>query len=94
MHSAVSSCDYQDIAILFPIVFKGYNRRGEISLQEYLADCHEAGIEPYAHPEKMKTFTLRYPESFGERLSSAAAEGAGFRKYWILETLNERLKQV
>lgn len=27
MHSAVSSWDYQDIAILFPIVFKGYNRR-------------------------------------------------------------------
>jgi predicted HicB family RNase H-like nuclease len=72
MHSAVSSSDYQDIAILFPIVFR-VTTGGEISLQG-IADCHEAGIEPYAHPEKMKTFTLRYPESFGERLSSAAAE--------------------
>lgn len=47
---------------------------GEISLEEYLADCKASGIEPYEHEEKIKTFTLRYPESFGDRLAIAAAE--------------------
>ncbi|MFE1284126.1 type II toxin-antitoxin system HicB family antitoxin [Klebsiella aerogenes] len=61
-------CDFVSDSI------QGLQQEGEISLQEYLADCREAGIEPYAQPEKLKTFTLRYPESFGERLSSAAAE--------------------
>ena len=42
----------------------------------------------------MKTFTLCYPESFGERLSSAVAEEQVSVNTWILETLNERLKQA
>lgn len=41
----------------------------------------------------MKTFTLRYPESFGERLSSAAAEEQ-VSVNTDPETLNERLKQA
>ena len=81
-------CDFVSDSI------QGLQQEGEISLQEYLAACHEAGIEPSAHPEKMKTFTLRYPESFGERLSSAAAEEQVSVNTWILETLNERLKQA
>ncbi len=39
-------CDFVSDSI------QGLQQEGEISLQEYLADCHEAGIEPYAHPEK------------------------------------------
>ena len=71
-------CDFVSDSI------QGLQQEGEISLQEYLA----------AQPEKLKTFTLRYPESFGERLSSAAAEEQVSVNTWILETLNERLKQA
>lgn len=73
---------------------QGLQKEGEISLREYLDDCSAAGIEPYAHPEKLKTFTLRYPESFGERLSFAAAEEQVSVNTWIIETLSKSLKQA
>ncbi|EHD23629.1 MULTISPECIES: type II toxin-antitoxin system HicB family antitoxin [Brenneria] len=70
----------------------GLRSEGEISLREYLADCQESGIDPYEREEKVKTFTLRYPESFGERLTIAAAERQVSVNAFIVETLNERMK--
>ncbi len=49
---------------------------------------------PYARQEKIKTFTLRYPESFGEHLNQAAAEHEISVNAFIIETLNERMKHV
>jgi predicted HicB family RNase H-like nuclease len=72
----------------------GLQTEGEISLREYLEDCAQNGIEPYAREEKIKTFTLRYPESFGERLTVAAAEHQVSVNSFIVETLNERMKHA
>jgi Uncharacterized protein encoded in hypervariable junctions of pilus gene clusters len=41
-------CDFVSDSI------QGLLQEGEISLQEYLADCQQAGIDPYVHPEKIK----------------------------------------
>lgn len=71
---------------------QGLKKEGEISLREYLDDCNTAGIEPYARQEKIKTFTLRYPESFGKRINQAAAEHETSVNSFIIETLNERMK--
>lgn len=81
-------CDFVSDSI------QGLQEEGEISLNDYLEECREAGIAPYAQTEKIKTFTLRYPESFGERLTSAAAEEQVSVNTWIIDTLNERLKQA
>ncbi|MCY0058640.1 type II toxin-antitoxin system HicB family antitoxin [Escherichia coli] len=54
-------CDFVSDSI------QGLQKEGELSLREYLEDCKAAGIEPYARTEKIKTFTLRYPESLSER---------------------------
>lgn len=72
----------------------GLKSEGEISLREYLEDCQENGIAPYKLEEKVKTFTLRYPESFGERLTVAAAEHQVSVNAFIVETLNERMKHA
>ncbi|HAO0319861.1 TPA: type II toxin-antitoxin system HicB family antitoxin, partial [Shigella sonnei] len=61
-------CDFVSDSI------QGLQKEGELSLREYLEDCKAAGIEPYARTEKIKTFTLRYPESLSERLNNAAAQ--------------------
>ncbi|MGP3146045.1 type II toxin-antitoxin system HicB family antitoxin [Serratia bockelmannii] len=79
-------CDFVSDSI------QGLKAEGEISLREYLDDCSAAGIKPYARQEKVKTFTLRYPESFGERLNHAAAERETSVNAFIIETLNERMK--
>ncbi|MDS0826037.1 type II toxin-antitoxin system HicB family antitoxin [Serratia marcescens] len=81
-------CDFVSDSI------QGLKAEGEISLREYLEDCSAAGIEPYARQEKIKTFTLRYPESFGERLNQAAAENEVSVNAFIVETLNERMKHA
>ncbi|HAT2783259.1 TPA: type II toxin-antitoxin system HicB family antitoxin [Citrobacter koseri] len=81
-------CDFVSDSI------QGLQKEGEISLREYLEDCSAAGIEPYARQEKVKTFTLRYPESFGERLNQAAAENETSVNSFIIETLNERMKHA
>ncbi|WP_338808080.1 type II toxin-antitoxin system HicB family antitoxin [Serratia marcescens] len=81
-------CDFVSDSI------QGLKAEGEISLREYLDDCSAAGIEPYARQEKIKTFTLRYPESFGERLNQAAAENEVSVNAFIVETLNERMKHA
>ncbi|WP_246201657.1 type II toxin-antitoxin system HicB family antitoxin [Budvicia diplopodorum] len=65
---------------------------GEISLRQYLEDCQENGIDPYEAEEKVKTFTLRYPESFGETLAYRAAESQMSVNAFVLNTLSERLK--
>ncbi|WP_338804817.1 type II toxin-antitoxin system HicB family antitoxin [Xenorhabdus griffiniae] len=70
----------------------GLHAEGKLSLNEYLDDCRAADIEPYQHREKTKTFTLRYPESFGERLNQAASEHHISVNAFILETLGERLR--
>lgn len=70
----------------------GLRQQGEISLQEYLADCRESGIDPYEREEKIKTFTLRYPESFGKRLTTAAAEQQLSVNSYIVATLTEHMK--
>ncbi len=67
--------------ILSLTVFRGLQKEGELSLREYLEDCKAAGIEPYARTEKIKTFTLRYPESLSERLTNAAAQQLSLCKY-------------
>lgn len=74
--------------------YAGLKKEGEISLTEYLADCKENSIDPYEHQEKVKTFTLRYPESFGERLAVAAAERHVSVNSFIVEILSERMKLV
>lgn len=81
-------CDFVSDSI------QGLKKEGETSLREYLEDCRAAGIEPYASQEKVKTFTLRYPESFGERLNQAAAEHETSVNAYIIETLNERMKHA
>ncbi|KHN55819.1 DNA repair protein [Dickeya fangzhongdai] len=81
-------CDFVSDSI------QGLKKEGEISLREYLDDCSAAGIEPYVRQERIKTFTLRYPESFGERLNQAAAEQETSVNAFILETLNERMKHA
>ncbi|MDE5260674.1 toxin-antitoxin system HicB family antitoxin [Serratia marcescens] len=81
-------CDFVSDSI------QGLKAEGEISLREYLDDCSAAGIEPYARQEKIKTFTLRYPESFGERLNQAAAENEVSVNAFIVDTLNERMKHA
>ncbi|ADO47871.1 type II toxin-antitoxin system HicB family antitoxin [[Enterobacter] lignolyticus] len=81
-------CDFVSDSI------QGLKKEGEISLREYLDDCKAAGIEAYTHQEKIKTFTLRYPESFGERLTQAAAEHETSVNAYIIETLNERMKHA
>ncbi len=80
-------CDFVSDSI------QGLQREGEISLREYLQDCLESGIDPYVKHEKVKTFTLRFPESFGERLSIAAAEHQKSLNAFIVDTLNERISQ-
>lgn len=70
----------------------GLMQEGEISLKAYLADCKESGIEPYEREEKIKTFTLRYPESFGERLAIAAAEQRMSVNSYIVEMLSKQMK--
>lgn len=72
---------------------QGLYKEGDISLREYLEDCAASGINPYAEQEKIKTFTLRYPESLGERLSQVAAENETSLNAFIIETLNEKLRQ-
>ncbi|WP_370426404.1 type II toxin-antitoxin system HicB family antitoxin [Pantoea vagans] len=72
---------------------QGLHKEGEISLREYLEDCAASGIHLYAEQERIKTFTLRYPESLGVRLSQAAAQNETSLKAFIVETLNEKLKQ-
>lgn len=79
-------CDFVADSII------GLQTEGEISLREYLEDCRQNGIEPYVREEKIKTFTLRYPESFGERLTQAAAEHQVSVNAFIVEVLNERMK--
>ncbi|WP_199637216.1 type II toxin-antitoxin system HicB family antitoxin [Serratia sp. PAMC26656] len=81
-------CDFVSDSI------QGLKAEGELSLREYMDDCSAAGIEPYARQEKIKTFTLRYPESFGERLNQAAAENEVSVNAFIVETLNERMKHA
>ncbi|AIR61972.1 DNA repair protein [Cedecea neteri] len=70
----------------------GLIREGETSLQCYLEDCSTAGIEPFEKEEKMKTFTLRYPESFGEHLAIAAAEQQMSLNSYIIGALTRQLK--
>ncbi|KAA1179804.1 type II toxin-antitoxin system HicB family antitoxin [Photorhabdus heterorhabditis] len=81
-------CDFVSDSI------QGLQDEGKISLHEYIEDCSASGIEPYARQEKIKTFTLRYPESFGERLHCAAAEHQISVNAFIIETLNERMKHA
>lgn len=81
-------CDFVSDSI------QGLRKEGETSLREYLDDCRSAGLEPYVRQEKVKTFTLRYPESFGERLNQAAAENETSVNSFIIETLNERMKHA
>ncbi|WP_340609877.1 type II toxin-antitoxin system HicB family antitoxin [Xenorhabdus bharatensis] len=69
----------------------GLHTEGRLSLDEYLEDCRIADIEPYQQREKTKNFTLRYPESFGERLIQAAAEHQMSINAFILDTLDERI---
>lgn len=78
-------CDFVSDSI------QGLHKEGEISLRDYLDDCSAEGIEPYARQEKIKTFTLRYPESFGERLNQIAAENETSVNSFIIETLNTRM---
>lgn len=81
-------CDFVSDSI------QGLKQEGEISLHEYVEDCKNAGIEPFSAQERVKTFTLRYPESFGERLNQAAAQNETSVNSFIIETLNERIKHV
>ncbi|MFV8800299.1 type II toxin-antitoxin system HicB family antitoxin [Yersinia sp. LJYL362] len=81
-------CDFVSDSI------QGLQKEGEISLREYLDDCQSSGIEPYANQEKIKTFTLRYPESFGDRLSHAAAEHQVSINAFIVETLDDKMKHA
>ncbi|MEM6051308.1 type II toxin-antitoxin system HicB family antitoxin [Erwinia sp. P7711] len=70
---------------------EGLIKEGELSLHEYLEDCREAGIDPYARKEKIKTLTLRYNESLAEKLTRAAAEDNKSLNTFIIETLEERV---
>ncbi len=81
-------CDFVSDSI------QGLQKEGELSFREYLDDCSAAGIEAYAKQEKIKTFTLRYPESFGARLNRAAAESEVSVNAFIVEALNERMKHA
>ncbi|EFJ2745344.1 TPA: type II toxin-antitoxin system HicB family antitoxin [Escherichia coli] len=81
-------CDFVSDSI------QGLQKEGVLSLREYLEDCKAAGIEPYARTEKIKTFTLRYPESLSERLNNAAAQQQVSVNTYIIETLNERLNHL
>ncbi len=81
-------CDFVSDSI------EGLKKEGELSIREYLQDCSAAGIDPFAKQEKIKTFTLRYPESFGERLNQAAAENEISVNAFIVNTLNERMKHA
>lgn len=72
---------------------QGLHKEGEISLREYLVECAASCIHPYAEQEKIKTFTLRYPESLAVRLSQAVAQNETSLNAFIIETLNEKLKQ-
>lgn len=93
MHFVANSRACQVIVILSLTAFRAAKRR-ELSLREYLEDCKAAGIEPYARTEKIKTFTLRYPESLSERLNNAAAQQQVSVNTYIIETLNERLNHL
>ena len=73
---------------------EGLKREGEISLSEYLNDCREAGIDPYVRQEKTKTFTLRYNESFAEKLTQAAAEKGKSLNAFIIEILEAQLSRI
>ena len=90
---ALLACQATVILSLTAYSVQGLYKEGEISLREYLEDCAASGINPYAEQEKIKTFTLRYPESLGERLSQAAAQNETSLNAFIIETLNERLKR-
>lgn len=94
MHFVANSWACQVIVILSLTAFRGCKKEGELSLREYLEDCKAAGIEPYARTEKIKTFTLRYPESLSERLNNAAAQQQVSVNTYIIETLNERLNHL
>lgn len=83
----------QVIVILSLTAFRGCKKKGNFPC-EYLEDCKAAGIEPYARTEKIKTFTLRYPESLSERLNNAAAQQQVSVNTYIIETLNERLNHL
>ncbi|NHB93095.1 type II toxin-antitoxin system HicB family antitoxin [Photorhabdus cinerea] len=81
-------CDFVSDSI------QGLQDEGEISLHEYLEDYSASGIEPYATQKKIKTFTLHYPESFGERLHHATAEHQISVNVFIIEILNGRMKHA
>jgi len=72
---------------------EGLKSEGQTSLAEYIEDCRENGTEPFDQDDKLKTFTLRYPESFGERLSLAAAEQQQSLNAYIVDALTERMKR-
>ena len=84
----------QPAVITYVPELNAFRGKGELSLREYLEDCKAAGIEPYARTEKIKTFTLRYPESLSERLTNAAAQQQVSVNTYIIETLNERLNHL
>ncbi|KMV35746.1 type II toxin-antitoxin system HicB family antitoxin [Franconibacter pulveris 1160] len=71
---------------------KGLQEQGEISLAEYLADCEARSVAPFEREDKLKTFTLRYPASFSERLAVAAAEQNMSVNSFIVDTLARRMK--
>jgi predicted HicB family RNase H-like nuclease len=81
-------CDFVSDSI------QGLQKEAEVSLREYLEDCASEGIEPYAKEEKIKTFTLRYLESFAGRPSQVAAEHETSVNTFIIETMCEQLKHA
>ncbi len=73
---------------------QGLQKEGKISLVEYLEDCKENGIEPYAG-DRIKTFTLRYPETFGERLAAAQlAINQPSLNAFVIDALEEKLNRI
>ncbi|OOS00925.1 DNA repair protein [Haemophilus paracuniculus] len=68
----------------------GLYQEGEISLQAYLQDCQDLGIEAFK-PSKQKTFTLRYDETLSYQVSEQAKLQGVSINHFIVNAIQQQL---
>lgn len=64
----------------------GLHREGELSLNEFLQDCEEEGIQPFRE-EEQERLTLRVPGRLGMRITAVAKQHAISKNQLIIQVL-------
>ncbi len=80
--------------ILSLTAFRGCKKKGNFPCESILRIVKLRVLSRMRVQKKIKTFTLRYPESLSERLNNAAAQQQVSVNTYIIETLNERLNHL